>query len=37
MLKQLKNFTKKEWVFIFVSIFLIIGQVSLELKMPDYM
>ena len=37
MLKQLKNFTKKDWLFIFVSIFLIIGQVSLELKMPDYM
>ena len=37
MLKQFKNFTKKDWLFIFVSIFLIIGQVSLELKMPDYM
>ncbi len=37
MLKQLKNFTKKDWLFIFISIFLIIGQVSLELKMPDYM
>ena len=37
MLKQLKNFTKKDWLFIFVSIFLIIDQVSLELKMPDYM
>ena len=37
MLKQLKNFTKKDWLFIFIGIFLIIGQVSLELKMPDYM
>ncbi len=37
MLKQFKNFTKKDWLFIFISIFLIIGQVSLELKMPDYM
>ena len=37
MLKQLKNFTKKDWLFIFISIFLIVGQVSLELKMPDYM
>lgn len=37
MLKQFKNFTKKDWLFIFISIFLIGGQVSLELKMPDYM
>ena len=37
MLKQFKNFTKKDWLFIFTSIFLIVGQVSLELKMPDYM
>ena len=37
MLKQFKNFTKKDWLFIFISIFLIVGQVSLELKMPDYM
>ena len=37
MLKLLKNFTKKEWLFSFISLILIIAQVYLELKMPDYM
>ena len=37
MLKLIKNFTKKEWLLIFCSFFLIVGQVWLELKMPDYM
>lgn len=37
MLKLIKNFTKKEWIIIFISFFLIFGQVWLELKMPDYM
>ena len=37
MLKLIKNFRKKEWVYILTSFFLIFGQVWLELKMPDYM
>lgn len=37
MFKLLKNFTKKEWFFVFVSFCLIFLQVWLELKMPDYM
>lgn len=37
MLKLIKNFGKKEWVYILASFFLIFGQVWLELKMPDYM
>ena len=37
MLKLLKNLTKKDWILTLFSIILIIGQVWLELKMPDYM
>lgn len=37
MLKLLKNLDKKEWMLIFISFILIIFQVWLELKMPDYM
>ena len=37
MFKLLKNFKKKEWFIFLVSVILIIGQVWLELKMPDYM
>lgn len=37
MLKLLKNLTKKDWILAIFSIILIIGQVWLELKMPDYM
>ena len=37
MLKLIKNFGKREWVLVFVSIILIFSQVWLELKMPDYM
>lgn len=37
MIKLLKDFTKKDVCFIFISFMLIIGQVWLELKMPDYM
>lgn len=37
MLKLLKNFDKKEWLLIFISIILIFMQVWLELKMPDFM
>ena len=37
MLKLLKELNKKDWFFAFISFFLIIVQVWLELKMPDYM
>ena len=37
MLKLFKNLTKKEVVFMIISSLLIIFQVALELKMPDYM
>ena len=37
MLKLMKNFTKKEVILIILSIILIVVQVWLELKMPDYM
>ena len=37
MFKLLKNINKKQWFFIMISFILIIGQVWLELKMPDYM
>ena len=35
--KLIKNFTKKEWMLIVISFILIIGQVWLELRIPDYM
>ncbi len=37
MLKLLKNINKKEWLIIILCFALIVGQVWLELKMPDYM
>ena len=37
MLKLLKNATKKQWLLALVCLFLVITQVWLELKMPDYM
>lgn len=37
MLKLIKNFEKREWLFVLVSVFFIVGQVWLDLKMPDYM
>ena len=37
MLKLLKEFNKKDCFFAFISFILIIVQVWLELKMPDYM
>ena len=37
MFKLLKNINKKQWFFIMISFILIVGQVWLELKMPDYM
>ena len=37
MFKLIRNFKKKDWLIILVSIVLIVMQVWLELKMPDYM
>ncbi len=37
MIKLLKNLGKKEWILAIICLILIIGQVWLELKMPDYM
>ena len=37
MIKLLKRFQKKEWLFSFVALILIVVEVWLELKMPDYM
>lgn len=37
MFKLLKNLGKKQWGLVFVCLLLIICQVWLDLKMPDYM
>ena len=37
MLKLLKNINKKEWLYAIFCVILIIGQIWLELKIPDYM
>ncbi len=37
MLKLLKNFNKKDWLIVFTSLILIVFQVWLDLKLPDYM
>ena len=37
MIKLVKNLGKKEWGLAIICLILIIGQVWLELKMPDYM
>ncbi len=37
MLKQLKYLQKKDWLLVFISIGLIVFQVWLELKIPEYM
>jgi len=37
MIKLFKNFEKKEWFLFCFVVFFIIGQVWLDLKMPDYM
>lgn len=37
MLKLLNNFTKKDWLLILISLLLIVFQVWLDLKLPDYM
>ena len=37
MLKLFENLSKKEYLYIFISIFFIVIQVFLDLKLPDYM
>lgn len=37
MIKLFKNLTKRDWLFILIALCLIVVQVALELKMPDYM
>lgn len=37
MLKLLKNFTKKDYLLIFICVIFIVFQVWLDLKLPDYM
>jgi len=37
MFKLFKNLSKKEYLYIFISIFFIVIQVFLDLKLPDYM
>ena len=37
MLKLFKNFKKKDWAIVFISFIMIIVQVWLDLKLPDYM
>lgn len=37
MFKLLKNLQKKDWIFALISVILIVAQVWLDLKLPDYM
>ena len=37
MWKLLKSFNKKDWLVVLICFILIISQVWIELKMPDYM
>ncbi len=37
MITIFKTFNKKQWVFVFASLFFIVIQVWLDLKLPDYM
>ena len=37
MLKLLKNFTKKDYLLIFICVILVVFLVWLDLKLPDYM
>lgn len=37
MLKMLKYLTKKDWMLVLLSFVFVIGQVYLDLKLPDYM
>ena len=37
MLKLLKNIEKKDWIYVLFILILVVIQVWLELKLPDYM
>ena len=37
MFKMFKKFSKKDWLMVLLSIILIVVQVWLDLKLPDYM
>lgn len=37
MVKILKYLKSKDWIFVFISLLFIVGQVWLDLKLPDYM
>ena len=37
MLKLIRNFDKREWLYVFIVLIFIVLQVWLDLKMPDYM
>lgn len=37
MLKLIKYFKKKEWMIVLLSALFVVGQVGLELRLPDYM
>ncbi|MBQ9072197.1 MAG: ABC transporter ATP-binding protein [Bacilli bacterium] len=37
MFKMFKNFTKKDWIIVFFVFLLVVVQVWLDLKLPDYM
>lgn len=37
MLRLFKNFSKKDWTMISASLLFIVGQVWLDLRLPDYM
>ena len=37
MIKLIKNFRKKDWLIVLVSAIIIVFEVWLDLKMPDYM
>ena len=37
VLKMFKNFNKKDWLMVLIIVFLIVTQVWLDLKLPDYM
>ena len=37
MIKLIKNFKKKDWLIVLVSAIIIVLEVWLDLKMPDYM
>ena len=37
MFKMFKNFTKKDWLIVLLNFLLVVVQVWLDLKLPDYM